>query len=129
MGAAMLRLAMFFSAIVVAFDAVSAAVAKSVSTSYDSFLVLALVIFFFIGVYAGRVMRSWSAVLPVAAAAAVGATFGWYVAALIGPGYVPGWTMRDLIALAIESTILSTVVGLGGVWIGLGVSGVRKGFF
>jgi len=75
------------------------------------------------GIYAGRVVRSWAAVLPIAFAAVVDATVGWYLAAAIGPGYVPGWTMRDLITLAIESAVLATIVGAAGVRVGVGVAG------
>jgi hypothetical protein len=121
----MFRLALLFSLIIVAYDAVSAAIAKGVGVSYNSFLVLALVLFFFMGIYAGRVVRSWAGALSIAVAAAADATGGWYVAALIGPGYVPGWTVRDLVTLAIESAVLATVIGGVGVWIGLGVAGAR----
>ena len=122
----MLRLAVLFAVIIVAYDAVTAAIARAVGVSYNSFLVLALVLFFVMGVYAGRVVRSWAALLSVAIAAIADATIGWYIAAWIGPGYVPGWTMRILISLAIQSALLATVLGAAGVWAGLGVAGARR---
>jgi hypothetical protein len=125
----MLRLALFFSVVIVAYDALSAAIAKVVGISYNSFLVLALVLFFFMGVVAGRKAASWGGIIPVAIAAAVDATIGWYVAAFIGPGYVPGWTTRILVTLAIESAALATAIGCAGVWIGVGVAGARRGAF
>lgn len=125
----MLRLGLFFAAIIVAYDALSAAIAKVVGISYNSFLVLALVLFFFMGVVAGRKAASWAGIIAVAIAAAADATIGWYIAAWIGPGYVPGWTTGVLVTLGIESALLATAIGAAGVWIGLGVAGARRGAF
>lgn len=122
----MLRLALLFSLTIIAYDAATAAIAKVVGVSYNSFLVLALVLFFFMGLYCGRIMRSWAALLPVVVAAICDATLGWYLAALIGPGYVPGWTMRILIALAIETAAQATALGAAGLWVGLRVAGARR---
>ncbi|MBV8067539.1 MAG: hypothetical protein JO113_06155 [Candidatus Eremiobacteraeota bacterium] len=125
----MLRSGLVFSIIIVLYDVVAAAIARSVGVAYNSFLVLALVLFFFMGVYAGRTRRSWSGIVAVAIAAVADATLGWYVAAMIGPGYVPGWTMRGLIVMAVESAVLSIVIGAAGVWVGLSVAGRRREFF
>ena len=122
----MLRSALWFSAILLAYDALSALVAKALTISYNSFLVPALTMLFFMGVYAGRKAGSWAGVVPVIVAAVVDATAGWYLAALIGPGYVPGWTARELLAMGIESAVLSTAVGCAGVWVGLRVAGARR---
>jgi hypothetical protein len=114
----LLRRALSFSLILVAYDALAALIAKAVGISYNSFLVLALVLFFFMGIYAGRRSRPPGGILSIAIAAAVETTVGWYVAALIGPGYVPGWTMRQLVVMAVQAAIVSTVIGAVGVWIG-----------
>ena len=124
----MLRTALIFSVLFVAYDALAAALARWIVISYDSFVVPPVIAAFFMGVYAGRKKRSWGGLAPVALAAVVEVTVGWYVAALIGPGYVPGWTLRELIVLATESAALIIAVGAAGVWVGLGVSGVRRGF-
>ena len=118
----MLRTALLFALLLVAYDALTAAIAKALTISYNSFLVLALVIVFFMGVYAGRRGRSWVGAIPIAIAAVAQSTAGWYVAALIGPGYVPGWTMRDLVVMAVESALLASVIGWAGVWIGIKVA-------
>ncbi len=118
----MLRTALWFSAILVVYDVLAALIAEALTISYNSFLVLALVIVFFMGVYAGRLARSWDGVVAIAVAACVEATAGWYLAALIGPGYVPGWTPRLLVVMAVESALLSTVIGSLGVWTGLRVA-------
>jgi hypothetical protein len=123
------RLALLFSITLIAYDALTAAIAKALAVSYDSFAVLALVLLFFMGIFAGRQARSWSGMLTIAIAAGVEATAGWYVAALIGPGFVPGWTMRGLIVMAIQEVLLSTLVGAVGVWVGLRVAGARRGLF
>ncbi len=124
----MLRLALIFSAILIAYDALAALIARSITISYDSFAVLSLVVVFFMGIYAGRKL-AWRGIAVVAVASAIEATAGWYVASLIGPGYVPGWTMRALVVMAVEAALLSTVVGLAGVAIGLRVAGIRRRLF
>ena len=121
----MLPLALLFSVVIVAYDALTAAIAKVVGVSYNSFLVLALVLFFLMGILAGRKAGSWAGIIPVAIAAVADATVGWYLAAWIGPGYVPGWTMRVLVSLAIESAVLATVIGCAGVWVGVRVARSR----
>jgi hypothetical protein len=118
----LLRNALWFSAILVAYDVLAAFVAKALTISYNSFLVLALVLVFFMGVYAGRAARSWQGLVAIVVAACVEATAGWYLAALVGPGYVPGWTPRLLVAMAVESALLSTAIGCLGVWTGLRVA-------
>ena len=113
----MLPLALFFTAVLIAYDALTAAIAKAVGISFDSFLVLAWVLFFLMGVIAGRKF-GWFGLLAVAVAAALEATLGWYVAALIGPGYVPGWTTQMLLLLAVERTLVSCAIAAAGVFIG-----------
>jgi hypothetical protein len=122
----MLRTALLFSALFVIYDAFVALMARWIGIAYNSFLVPMFVLFFFLGIYAGRKKGSWVAITPIAIAAAVEATVGWYVAALIGPGYVPGWTMRALIVIAVESAALSTAVGAAGVAVGLRVARARR---
>ncbi|MBV8281284.1 MAG: hypothetical protein JO347_04385 [Candidatus Eremiobacteraeota bacterium] len=125
----MLRTGILFSIVIVVYDAIAAIIARSVGVAYNSFLVLALVLFLFMGVYAGRRRGSWSAIVAVAIAAAADATLGWYVAAIVGPGYVPGWTVRGLIVMAVESVVLATAIGAAGVCVGLAVAGRRHEFF
>jgi hypothetical protein len=125
----MLALALIFSIALVAYDAIAAGAARAISVSYNSFLVPQLVLIFFMGILSGRKIRSWAALLPIAIAVTIEATLGWYVAALIGPGYVPGWTMRLLVVMAIESAVLSAAIGAAGISIGLRVGGVRRRLF
>jgi len=82
----------------------------------------ALVVLFFMGIYSGRVARSWNGMIAIFIAVAVEATLGWYVAALIGPGYVPGWTVPVLILMGVEAAALALAIGAIGVAIGLRVS-------
>ena len=118
----MIRLALLFGAILIVCDAISALIARAVGISYDTFIVPALVILFFMGIYSGRVARSWSGMIAVVIAVAIEATLGWYVAALIGPGYVPGWTVPVLILMGVEAAALALVIGAIGVAVGLRVS-------
>lgn len=124
----MFALTLIFAAVLVAYDALAAAVARAVGISYDSFAVLALVVIFFMGIYAGRKLRR-RGIVVIAIVAAIEATAGWYVASLIGPGYVPGWTMRALVVMGVEAWLLSAAVGLAGVGIGLRVAGLRRRLF
>ena len=91
---------------------------NTVAAMAIAFTKMLLVLFFFMGIYAGRRSRLAGGIVSIAIAAAVETTLGWYVAALIGPGYVPGWTMRILVVMAVQSAILSTAIGAVGVWIG-----------
>ena len=122
----MLRQALLFSVVLVVYDALAALVARALAIAYDSFVVVALVLLFFMGIYAGRKQRSWFGMVPMASAACVEATLGWYVASLVGPGYVPGWTPRALIVMASEAMALSMLIGAIGVWVGLGVANARR---
>ncbi|HEX3672255.1 MAG TPA: hypothetical protein VHT92_11185 [Candidatus Cybelea sp.] len=124
----MLRLALIFAAVLVAYDALAAVIARAIGISYDSFAVLSLVVIFFMGVYAGRKQRG-RGIIVIAIVAAVEATVGWYLASLIGPGYVPGWTMRVLVVMGVEAWLLSAAVGLAGVGIGMRVAGLRRRSF
>ncbi len=123
----MLRLAFLFSGVFVAYDVLAAGVTKGYTIAYDSLLIPELVIVFFMGVFAGRVQKSWSGLIPVAVAAAVETTAGWYAASLIGSAYVPGWTVRILAVMATERFLSFAAIGAAGVWIGLGVAGSRHG--
>ncbi len=118
----MIRLGLLFGAILIFCDAVSALIARAVGISYDTFIVPALVVLFFMGIYSGRVARSWNGMIAIFIAVAVEATLGWYVAALIGPGYVPGWTVPVLILMGVEAAALALAIGAIGVAIGLRVS-------
>ncbi|MGC1381690.1 MAG: hypothetical protein WA814_11790 [Candidatus Baltobacteraceae bacterium] len=124
----MLRLALLFAIALVVYDVVAASIARALTISFDSFVVLALVLLFFMGLLAGRKARSWDGIVPVALAAAVEATVGWYLAALIGPGYVPDWTVRTLLVMGVERALLSTVIGAAGVWVGIAVARSRRLF-
>src|SRR5581483_7666566 len=121
----MLRLGLLFAAILILCDAVAALIALAVGISYDTFVVPALVVLFFMGIYAGRVGRSWSGMIAVAIAVAFETTLGWYVAALIGPGYVPGWTPSALIVMGVEAAALALLIGAIGVAVGLRVARAR----
>lgn len=118
----MIRLGLLFAAILIVCDAISALIARAVGISYDTFIVPALVILFFMGIYSGRVARSWSGMVAVFIAVAFEATLGWYIAALIGPGYVPGWTVPALILMGVGAAALALALGAIGVAIGLRVS-------
>jgi hypothetical protein len=120
-----IRLGLAFAAILIVCDVISAAIARAVGISYDTFIVPALVILFFMGVYSGRVARAWSGLTAVVIAVAIETTLGWYVASLIGPGYVPGWTVPALIVMGAQAAMLAIVVGAIGVAVGVRVSGAR----
>lgn len=118
----MIRLGLLFGAILIVCDAISALIARAVVISYDTFIVPALVILFFMGIYSGRVARSWNGTIAIFIAVAIEATLGWYLAALIGPGYVPGWTVPVLILMGVGAAALALIVGAIGVAVGVRVS-------
>ena len=57
----MARFAVLLSVVIVAYDALTALIARAIGATYNSFLVPALVPFFVMGVYAGRKAGSWAA--------------------------------------------------------------------
>jgi len=117
-----IRLGLLFAAILIVCDAISALIARAVGISYDTFIVPALVIIFFMGIYSGRVAGSWNGMIAVVLGVATEATLGWYLAALIGPGYVPGWRLPTLVVMGVEAAALALAVGAIGVAIGLRVA-------
>ena len=64
---------------------IKAAVEHFQSIGAKPFIVPAMVILFFMGLYSRRVARSWSGMVAVFLAVAFEATLGWYIAALICP--------------------------------------------
>ncbi|HTX58169.1 MAG TPA: hypothetical protein VMH02_00735 [Verrucomicrobiae bacterium] len=111
----MFRLALLFSVVAVAYDALAAGIARALSISYDTFAILAFVLFFLMGLLAGRKAHAWTGVLPVAIAALVEATAGWYVAAAIGPGSVPGATREWIVYAGLAGAAYLIVAGAAGV--------------
>jgi hypothetical protein len=116
----MLRLALIFALIMLLFDAVTATISKIASINYGNFALLAIVVYVFLGIYGGRTLRSWRALISVAVAAIVEATLGWYVAALIGPGLPPvAATQLEMVFTGVVSVIVATLFGAMGVAVGL----------
>lgn len=115
----MLRLAVPFSIVAVLYDALAALLAKAIGISYDSFVVPAVVLFVFMGVYAGRKSGDWSGFVPVLVAALVHATLGWYVAALVGPGRLPQWTTAEAAYVLVGGAFAPLIFGAAGVAAGI----------
>lgn len=121
----MIRLAVLFSAAILAYDAVAAAIAKALTVSFDSFLIPGLVLFVLMGVVAGRKARSWAALAPVAVAAAADSTLGWYIAGLLVPSNFPNWSAFGYVLGALDAFALSAFLGAVGIAVGLRVGGAR----
>jgi hypothetical protein len=119
----MLRLALTFGLILVAFDAVAAMVAKAAAINYGSFTLLALVIYVGLGVFAGQRLRWWRALVAMVVAALVDASLGSSVAALIGPGRTPaGTSVTEIVGTALLAGLLYALFGAIGVAVGTRVA-------
>ncbi len=115
----MLRQALLFGLILVAFDAAAAAIARAAAFNYGHFALLGIVIYVGFGIYAGQRLRLGRALLAIAIAAAIDASLGAYVAALIGPGRpAPGTPASAIVGLAAITGILSASFGAVGVVVG-----------
>lgn len=115
----MLRQALIFGLILVAFDAAGAAIARVAAINYGHFALLGIVIYIGFGIYAGQRLRVGRALLAIAIAAAIDASLGAYAAALIGPGRpAPGTPTSAIVGLAVITGILSAAFGAVGVAVG-----------
>jgi len=118
----MLRLALLFSAIAIAFDAVAACLARSFAINYGQFQILAVVLFAAYGVAAGQRLRWPRALVAVAIAVIVDATIGSFVASLIGAWISANQTGREAIGSTIIAALLCFVVAALGVAVGARVA-------
>ena len=113
----MLRLALIFGAIVVAFDVVAASVARAASINYGHFELLAVVLYAAFGIFAGQRLRWPRAVAAIAIAAAIDVFAGSYVASLIG-AWISPWNQGDAMVATLLTGLLNVVVGAAGVAVG-----------
>ncbi len=114
----MLRLALLFSVIAIAFDAIAASIARVFAFNYGQFQLLAVILFAAYGIVAGQRLRSARALAAVAIAVVVDATAGSYVASLIGAWIVTNQTGREALGSTLLSALLNMVVGGAGVVVG-----------
>ena len=112
----MLRLALIFALIAVAFDAAAALISRAAAFNYGQFAVLAVVVYAAFGIYAGQRLRWWRALVAIALAALVDATVGSAVASLLGAWVLQPW--RGAVTSTALDTLLNLVVAAGGVAVG-----------
>jgi hypothetical protein len=120
------RLGLAFAAVIIAYDAAAAFLARLLTVGYTSLLLPGAVVLFLMGVYAGQRLKSWAALIPVASAAIVQWTVGWYVAGAIGGGVPVVWNAVAITGMVAGAFGVSIAIGAAGVWVGLGVAGARK---
>lgn len=110
---------MLFAAILVAFAAIAAIVAKAAAINYGDFTLLGLLIYVAFGIFAGQRLRWWRALIALIVAALVDASLGWYVAALIGPGRpLASSGALEIIGTALLAALLDVVFAAIGIAIG-----------
>ena len=114
----MLRLALLFALILVAFDAAAALVARTFAINYGSFALLALVLYAGFGIYAGQRLRWLRALLAITIAVLVDAIAGTYVASLLGAWVAQGPYGRDPTGSTLLTAVLNLAVGAAGVGVG-----------
>lgn len=115
----MLRLALIFGTILVAFDAAAAAISKAATINYGNFLLPAVLLYVAFGVYAGQRLPRWRALAAIVLAAAVDLFLGNYVALLLGPGRATSgpWT-REFTGTAAMTAAADIVFGAIGIAVG-----------
>jgi hypothetical protein len=118
----MLRLALLFSLIAIAFDAVAASISRVFAVNYGQFQLLSVLLFAGYGIVAGQRLRWPRALLAVAIAVVVDATVGSYVASLIGAWIAANQTGREALGTTLISAVLSLVVAAAGVAAGYRVA-------
>ena len=114
----MLRLALLFAILAVAFDAVGALIAKLFAFIYGQLALLAVLLFVAMGFYAGRTLPIGRALVAIAIAAVAEATLGWYVAAAIGPARILQASATVIVGIAIIGILIDTAAGALGALIG-----------
>lgn len=112
----MLRLALLFSLVTIAFDALAASIARGFGFNYGQFQIIAVVLFAAYGVAAGQRLRWAGALVAVAIAVVVDATIGAYVATRVSAWVAANQTGRDGSALLLG--LLYFVVAAAGVAVG-----------
>lgn len=111
----MLRLALAFALIAVAFDAAAALIARAAAFNYGQFALLSLVLYAAFGVFAGQRLRWQRALIALAIAAVVDVTIGSYVATSLSAWVGQTARDREAVGTAALTGILSLVVGAAGV--------------
>ncbi|MGB8519861.1 MAG: hypothetical protein WCD38_06810 [Candidatus Tumulicola sp.] len=114
----MLRLALLFSAVAVAFDAVAAAIARAFAFNYGQFALLAVILFAAYGIIAGQRLRWPRALVAVAIAVTADATIGTFVASHVGAWIAPNQAGREAIGSTVMTAALCFVVAALGVAVG-----------
>lgn len=112
----MLRLALLFSVIAVAFEAIAAAIAHAASFNYGQFQIISVILFAGYGIYAGQRLRWLRALVAVSIAVVVDATIGTFVATFIGAWIAQ--SDRYAVGTTILAAFLNFVVAGAGVAVG-----------
>jgi hypothetical protein len=119
----MLRSALIFGTILVAFDAAAAAISKAAVINYGNFLLPATLLYVAFGIYAGQRLARWRALAAIVLAAAIDLFVGNYAALLLGPGRATSgpWT-REFTGTAVMIAVADVVFGAIGIAVGLRVA-------
>ena len=124
----MVRLCIVFAGVILLYDAIAGAASRLLWVTYEALLLPGAILLIAMGVYAGRTMKSWRAMVPIVTAALMQSTLGCYIGARISTSFLVAQTTYSLVFTIVVSAILGTAIGAAGVWIGLGVAGTRPKF-
>ena len=123
----MLRLCILFAAVILAYDVIAGVASRLLWVTYASLLLPGAIVLIVMGVYAGRAIRSWYAMIPMIVAATVQSTLGWAIAAHLSTSFFTPPSAFSLAVEVVSSAVFATAIGAFGVWLGLGVAGARRG--
>lgn len=112
----MLRLALLFALIAVAFDAAAALIARAAAFNYGQFTILAALLYAGFGIYAGQRLRWWRALIAIAISVLADATLGSAVASVLSAWVFQPW--RDAAGGAALGASLNFALAAVGIAIG-----------
>ena len=122
----MLRTAVICCAIVLAFDAVTASIAKGFGIPYSDFSIPEFAMYVAIGfVLQRRAGFGAPTMLPIVIAAFTESTLGWWLSIEIGAGRRPIDASLALFTVA-TAVLTFTAMGAAGMWISYGLKRASK---
>ena len=123
----MLRLSAVYAFVILVYDIFAGVASRLLWVNYASLLLPGAIVLIAMGIYAGRTVKSWHALIPMVAASVVQSTLGWYLAAHLSTSFFTAPSGLSLAVEVVSSAVVAVAVGAFGVWLGLGVAGARRG--
>lgn len=123
----MLRNVLICTAVVLIFDAAASSITKFAHIPYRDFMAPELAMYVIMGVVLQRIAGMGApTIIPVAVAASIEVSIGWWISIAIGVGEAPTSHIGVTLFSAVTAALLFTALGALGMWIGYGLSRASK---